>query len=782
MPKSSLDFDYWFKRVLGYTPYPYQSQLASANRLPDVIQAPTGAGKTATAIMPWMWRKLEATPEINQSTPTRLVIVEPQRTLTEQIFADAKKWRTAAGWDDKKLHVQLMQGGAVNREWVKFPDIPTIIVGTQDQVLSRCLMRGYGESRFAWPMSFAFLNNDTLFVFDEVQLMGIGFPTSVQLQGLRQRFGTYGSTHSIWMSATLDQEQLQTVDHDASQLRFHRLSEADYQHPKLTVRLNASKPLLKANAVLGDKKYIKNLASEVLAAHTKGTLTLVICNQVERAQELYLEVSKQNPNDTHLVHSRFRAAERTGLNKQLQDRNLNGILIATQAVEAGIDISARVLFTELAPWSSVVQRVGRCNRCGTQPNPQVYWIDSDLKKNNITLPYSVEELEFSKQHLEKLPDVGRATIAHINAPSKECEGLIPRACDLQELFDISADLTGADIDVSAYIRESDDSDVSVVWRDFESGSPGKDEPLPTQPEICRVNCWKLKSFIEKQKVACHTLNPVKGWLKTSRIYPGQTVLLPRKAGGYDPKLGYTGTLNHIPPIVDREQDFTPELFEQDPWTFLPNDFVNLTQHSIDITEQMQLLLGVFKPFGLPEAELLVAARWHDLGKALPDFQGMLVGDDTTRQGTLWAKSNKSGSRMPKDRQGFRHELLSALVALKHEKTFLTAYLIAAHHGKVRLSLTPRESDRATYNQLCTQGMNVRVSYGVRDGDAVQTVDLGGEVKVSPTTVDLELMELGAGSWLEQSQQLLETWGPFRLAFLEAIVRIADWRASASDNT
>jgi CRISPR-associated endonuclease/helicase Cas3 len=79
-------------------------------------------------------------------------------------------------------------------------------------------------------------------------------------------------------------------------------------------------------------------------------------------------------------------------------------------------------------------------------------------------------------------------------------------------------------------------------------------------------------------------------------------------------------------------------------------------------------------------------------------------------------------------------------------------------------------------------MNVRVSYGVRDGDAVQTVDLGGEVKVSPTTVDLELMELGAGSWLEQSQQLLETWGPFRLAFLEAIVRIADWRASASDNT
>lgn len=37
-------------------------------------------------------------------------------------------------------------------------------------------------------------------------------------------------------------------------------------------------------------------------------------------------------------------------------------VVATQAVEAGVDVSARVLITELAPWSSLVQRFGRCNR------------------------------------------------------------------------------------------------------------------------------------------------------------------------------------------------------------------------------------------------------------------------------------------------------------------------------------------------------------------------------------------------------------------------------------
>ena len=38
------------------------------------------------------------------------------------------------------------------------------------------------------------------------------------------------------------------------------------------------------------------------------------------------------------------------------------IVVATQVVEAGVDISARTLVTELAPWSSLVQRFGRVAR------------------------------------------------------------------------------------------------------------------------------------------------------------------------------------------------------------------------------------------------------------------------------------------------------------------------------------------------------------------------------------------------------------------------------------
>jgi len=36
---------------------------------------------------------------------------------------------------------------------------------------------------------------------------------------------------------------------------------------------------------------------------------------------------------------------------------------------------------------------------------------------------------------------------------------------------------------------------------------------------------------------------------------------------------------------------------------------------------------------------------------------------------------------------------------------------------------------------------------------------------------------GGGAWAKTVARLLATYGPFRLAYLETLVRIADWRAS-----
>ena len=84
-----------------------------------------------------------------------------------------------------------------------------------------------------------------------------------------------------------------------------------------------------------------------------------------RARKLTSPAKSGFPADRlALVHSRFRPDDRQRQEEILFARDTDRIVVATQAVEAGVDVSARVLVTELAPWPSLVQRFGRCNRYG----------------------------------------------------------------------------------------------------------------------------------------------------------------------------------------------------------------------------------------------------------------------------------------------------------------------------------------------------------------------------------------------------------------------------------
>jgi len=133
----------------------------------------------------------------------------------------------------------------VNRQRVGLdPEKAYILVGTQDQLLSRALNRGYGMSRFRWPLHFGLLNNDCLWVFDEVQLMSSGLATSVQLEAFRKSMGTLLPVHPIWMSATLNKAWLDTVDFDTSKetLLELTLSPADSNDSSLRRRLEPRNP------------------------------------------------------------------------------------------------------------------------------------------------------------------------------------------------------------------------------------------------------------------------------------------------------------------------------------------------------------------------------------------------------------------------------------------------------------------------------------------------------------------------------------------------------------
>src|SRR5207248_9304981 len=111
----------------------------------------------------------------------------------------------------------ILMGGEDNipamAEWDISPEKPCIVIGTQDMLLSRALNRGYAVSRYRWPMHFGLLNNDCLWVMDEVQLMGPGLWTSGQLDWMRHdRFQTTARCSTWWMSATNSDGFLNTPD------------------------------------------------------------------------------------------------------------------------------------------------------------------------------------------------------------------------------------------------------------------------------------------------------------------------------------------------------------------------------------------------------------------------------------------------------------------------------------------------------------------------------------------------------------------------------------------
>ena len=843
-----------YRVVFGEGVQPDEWQLAlTTDACPRVLVAPTGSGKTAAVTLGWAAHRLRSP----DRTPRRLVWCLPMRTLVDQTAKAVKGWFgklaevDAEGRLPRPEDVHVLMGGVDADGWLETPERPAVLVGTQDMLLSRALMRGYASSRAVWPMEFALLHEDAQWVFDEVQLMGAGRATSAQLEAFRRSDADRAQredrpagspSRSLWISATLDPTWLATVDHPApapaSVVRVDAAAAADGRLARLA---HAAKRLTRSPVAPASPKkrdladYVGRLADAILDAHRNGLMTLAIVNRVDRAQALHQTLERRlskRPGATPtlaLVHSRFRPADREREMKKVvaaDDGNPHDrIVVATQAVEAGVDISAAVMFTEIAPWSSMVQRFGRANRYAKLPDgADVHWIDllqpttdgpaADKDAAELALPYTVGELRTARDRLSRLTDVAPI---HLSAPDEiEPSRRVIRRKDLDELFDTDPDLTGFDVDVSPYVRDAEDTDIRVFWRDLSEA--GDDPPRPGREELCAVSIGTARTWISRLPNKGRNLlfqrDPQwrrrdgragaapPGWmpLQGGQPWPGLVLLADVQAGGYRGASGFTGGPKHVPEPIpgpatrsvggtasDRPDVAAPHETEghDEDWLSEADTTVPLADHLLHVADQAKSLCVALDMEAGTRATLVRAARWHDLGKAHEVFQ------DTMRRGldgrpvapdVLLAKTIR---HVRHGRAYFRHELASALAFLAHERwsqnADLTAYLIAAHHGKVRMNLRALPREAAPKDGRAGS----RFARGVWEGDELPPFDLEGGEHWEGGSLLLSIMELGwdevsRESWTERTRELLAHLGPFRLAWLETVLRVADWRASASE--
>lgn len=111
----------------------------------------------------------------------------------------------------------------------------------------------------------------------------------------------------------------------------------------------------------------KELTCKDIMSVYKDNRVLVIVNTVEKAQELYIELSKNKNIEVKLFHSKFTKEDRAKKEKDIfedgkKTSSKKVIWITTQVVEASLDIDYDILLTELSDINGLFQRMGRCFR------------------------------------------------------------------------------------------------------------------------------------------------------------------------------------------------------------------------------------------------------------------------------------------------------------------------------------------------------------------------------------------------------------------------------------
>lgn len=198
-------------------------------------------------------------------------------------------------------------------------------------------------------------------VIDEIQMYS---PTLLAyiIYGLKE-IQRYGGKFEI-MTATLAPFILDL-------LNIHGLKFTMPEKPFLDSKINHRHNVKTIHAQLESKDILEK---------AQGKKTLVVCNTVQKANKLYLEL-KEVGVDVHLIHSRFIKKDRTIKENEIihagKTTNHNfEVWIGTQVVEASLDIDFDLLLTELSELNGLFQRMGRCyrkrNYKGEDPNVYIF--------------------------------------------------------------------------------------------------------------------------------------------------------------------------------------------------------------------------------------------------------------------------------------------------------------------------------------------------------------------------------------------------------------------------
>lgn len=349
------------------------------------LTAPTGAGKTLLAAT-WAMTLREQTAD-QSGTQRKIIVVLPFLSIIDQTIVQYQavlrqgtvledgSWLMAShslADHDYREDLEEQDESFFVDSWRS-----DLIITTYDQFLMALM-----DPRARHQMRFHHLL-DALIVLDEVQSLPVSLWTP--LDAILQELTRVSQTQVLLMSATLPTILPGAIsllpDHARYFSRFNRYRMAFHLHEPTSI-----------------DDFI-HMVQELLPTWvSQGERILITLNTRASARRVFDAVKEAWSEDLSIDRLLITAdvTPRDRLVKIAQiKKNRPCIVVSTQTIEAGVDIDMTRVYRDFAPWDSLVQIAGRCNREGSQePGTVEIW---DLTNEN-TRRYS--ELIYDPVHLQ----------------------------------------------------------------------------------------------------------------------------------------------------------------------------------------------------------------------------------------------------------------------------------------------------------------------------------------------------------------------------------------------
>ncbi len=503
-------FPEFFSAVRGVSPFSWQTRLVeevAAQGWPDLVDLPTGSGKTALLDIAVFLLAVDAAAGRHRA-PRRTLLVVDRRVVVDQAADAAEVLRAALSdpeapepvrsvaqalrslsEDGPPLVTGTLRGAIVRDEsWARRPDVPAVLSSTVDQVGSRLLFRGYGISDEMRPVHAGLLGTDVLLLLDEVHLSQ---PFAETLRALRDR---YQPVAEVALPARWQVVELSATPASSARSTFRLRPEIDLDpelSPVLHRRVVASKPteLRMVKAKGSDRAPLAEacVAGALELLDRPGVRTVaVVVNRVETARDVHarlgglvdakLLTGRMRPLDRDRLLHGYRDRLRTG--RQPRDDGTPLVVIGTQCIEAGADFDFDGLVTECASLDALRQRFGRLDRDGRlteagTPGPGlVFARGPDVAAGAEDPVYGTaaaatwawlathDSLDFGIRHLQ-VPE--GEELLRLLAPRPSAPLLFPAHLDA---WVQTSPVPRPDPDVASWLHglRPVSTDVSIVWR------------------------------------------------------------------------------------------------------------------------------------------------------------------------------------------------------------------------------------------------------------------------------------------------------------------------------